>query len=73
MNYGTSWSTKYGPAGPLVLGMPPEHPQTVEEEDCSRYIKRCRDLENLIEALWDSAMIPEELHQKIMNTLYQRS
>lgn len=70
MSYGTTWSTKYGPTGPLVLGIPPTPPvKTVQEIDCSKYIQRCKELENLVEALWDSAMIPEELHIKIMNTL----
>lgn len=70
MSGGTSWSTKYGPEGPLVLGIPPTPlVESVEEIDCSKYIQRCKELENLIEALWDSAMIPEELHIKIMSAL----
>lgn len=70
MSCETTWSTKYGPAGPLVLGIPPTPSvESVEEIDCSKYIQRCKELENLIEALWDSAMIPEELHIKIMSAL----
>lgn len=70
MSGGTTWSKKYGPTGPLVLGIPPTPPvESIEEIDCSKYIQRCNELENLIEALWDSAMIPEELHIKIMSAL----
>ena len=53
-----------------VGGGPPARPAPSEEvTDCSKYIQRCKDLESLIEALWDTAMIPEDLHIKIMSTL----
>jgi len=73
MSYVATWSEKYGPLGPLVLGIPPEEPIEIEEvaADCSKYIRRCKELESLVMELWDSAMIPEELHKKIENTLHR--
>jgi len=69
MSCGTTWSTKYGPSGPLVLGIPPVQSVSSMEVDCSKYIQRCKELENLIEALWDTAMIPDDLHIRIMSAL----